>query len=286
MVVAKKKFEILANLTIRDEEFEWVRQRVYKLAGIHLVDSKKAMVVTRLSRRLVELGIHTFAEYITYLERDDDEVLHMINSITTNITRFYREERQFEVMKEKILPELLQHKRQQSQPRLRIWSAGCSSGEEVYTVLMETMVYLREHPFPALDVKVLGSDIDTTVLQKARSGLYNEEEMLGVGEERRKEFFEVNPDGLWKFRDMYRRHTVFHKINLVYDNFAFKNPIDIIYCRNVVIYFDNETKNKVYRKFHGVLGNPGYFFSGHSENLFKQKGLFRFLEKSIYEKIA
>ena len=274
------------ELKLDDEEFRKIRDIVYKTTGIRLSENKRALIVSRLYKRLRELNISSFDSYIFRLESEPNEVALFINRITTNLTRFYREENQFEVLHKSILPIIEENKKRKGEKTLRIWSAGCSTGEEVYTILFE-LVRAYQGQFPSsLDVKILGSDIDTDVLKKASSGKYSLEELRGLNQEQVDEYFDKLPDSIYSVKDRLRRYVIFKRMNLVYDEFHFKNRIDIIFCRNVVIYFDRETKSKVYQKFHAVLNNPGFFFSGHSENLFKYNHLFTFIEKSIYKKVG
>lgn len=276
----------IPNYTLSDTEFRAVREIVWKTTGISLADSKKALVISRLARRLRELGCPTFFKYIQRLKTDSDEVLFLVNRITTNLTRFYREKGQFIPLKEKILPEILTAAVKKGKKNLRIWSAGCSTGEEVYTILFEILDYFKGVIPRALDVKILGTDIDTNVLKKANSGRYNNTELKGVEERAVVKYFNRVEEDRFEIKPQLKKYVVFSKLNLVYDDFKFKNKLDAIFCRNVVIYFNKETKEKVYQKFYSALDDPGYFFSGHSENLFQYPHMFKFVGKSVYKKVA
>jgi chemotaxis protein methyltransferase CheR len=272
-------------LTLSDNEFSQIRDIVRRSAGISLADSKKALVVSRLARRLNELKIHSFLTYINRLKGDADEVLFMINRITTNLTRFYRENAQFNVLRESILPEILKAKREKGEDTLRIWSAGCSTGEEVYSILFEVLAYFKGTAPVSPALKIMGSDIDTNVLRKAASGIYTVEELNGLDEQTKNRYFHPVPGGGFQVRDRFKKYTVFTKLNLVHDEFKFKNRIDVIFCRNVVIYFDQDSKQRIYEKFNGVMNDPGFLFSGHSENLFRYADLFKFVKKGVYKKV-
>lgn len=273
-------------LTLSDNEFSQIRDIVRNATGISLADSKKALVISRLARRLSELKIHSFLTYIKRLRADANEVLFMINRITTNLTRFYRESGQFAVLREVILPEIMKSKRERGEDSLRIWSAGCSTGEEVYTILFELFAYFKGTPPLTPVLKIMGSDIDTNVLRKAASGEYTVEELKGLDEDMKSHYFHHVSGDLFQVKDRFRKYTMFTKLNLVHDAFKFKNKIDVIFCRNVVIYFDQESKQKVYEKFHSVMNDPGFLFSGHSENLFRYSNLFKFLKKGVYKKVS
>jgi len=278
-----------AELILEDKEFQKIRSIVYETSGISLADSKKALIISRLTRRLQKLNISSFQSYIKHLESDSQEIYALVNRITTNLTKFYREKNQFDLLRKKILPHVLKGKEKKTEKSLRIWSAGCSTGEEVYSILFEILKTNNGKSllsYPPYNLKILGSDIDTNVLAKAESGQYSEEEIKGLEESLLKKYFYIISPGQYRVRDELRKYVVFRRINLAYDTFRFKEKIDIIFCRNVVIYFNIQTRRNVYEKFYSVLNEPGFFFSGHSENLFQYKHLFKFVEKSIYKKVV
>ncbi|MCP5103999.1 MAG: protein-glutamate O-methyltransferase CheR [bacterium] len=286
-MAACEKMEI-PTISLTDGEFQQIREIVWKTTGISLADSKKALVISRLARRLRELEIESFINYINRLKSDTDEILFLVNRITTNLTRFCREKAQFEILKERVLPEITAQAGKNREKNLRIWSAGCSTGEEVYTILFQVMAYFERRIPETIDLKIMGSDIDTNVLRKASSGLYSREELSGLEEcdFPIDDYFEPVPGDQLKVKKRFRKYVLFSKINLVYDEFDFKNKIDVVFCRNVVIYFNMETKQKLYGKFHSILNEPGYFFSGHSENLFQYPQLYEFVGKSVYKKVV
>ncbi len=275
----------IKTYNLSDKEFNEIKKIVFNLTGITLSDTKKALVISRLSKRLRKLNINSFSEYLSFLKDNREEIFLVINSITTNHTMFYRERNQFETLKKKILPELLKYKKVLNNNKLRIWSSACSSGEEVYTILFELFEYFNGKIPSNLDLKVLGSDIDTNVLKKARTGIYTADELKGIELSILKKYFDKIDDKAYAVKKRIKEYAIFSKINLVYDDFKFKNPIDILFCRNVTIYFSTETKSRIYEKFHEVMNNPSYYFSGHAESLFNYSHLFKFMEKSIYKKV-
>ncbi len=280
-----EKMEIV-EVRLSDGEFLKIRDIVFKTTGIHLVESKRALVVSRLYKRLRELGYSSFEPYIVLLESDPAEVARFINRMTTNLTKFYRENNQFEMLRSTVLSQIIESKKSKGKQFLRVWSAGCSTGEEVYTILLELLEEFHGVIPTTLDLKILGSDIDTDVLNKAVSGQYTLEELKGIDAPKLDAYFDRVSDTEYKLKSRLRQYVVFKRINLVYDPFRFKHSVDIIFCRNVVIYFDHETRKTVYEKFHAVMNTPGFFFSGHSENLFKYNHLFKFIGKSIYKKVG
>lgn len=276
----------LFDLKLSDFEFKKIRSIVYNATGIHLIDSKRALVVSRLARRLRQLNMDSFLTYINLLESDADEVLLLINRITTNLTKFYREKSQFAVLRNQLFSIIMETKKQRGENWLRVWSAGCSTGEEVYTILFELIEAFNGHLPANLDFKILGSDIDTNVLHKASHACYSSEEIADLPIETRDKYMEKIENNQFRVKQYWRQYVIFRRINLVTELFSFKRKLDIIFCRNVVIYFDKKTRENLYHKFYTVLNDPGYFFSGHSENLFKYNNLFRFVEKSIYKKVV
>ena len=276
----------ITELQLSNLEFQTIRTIVYNTTGINLSDSKRALIVSRLSKRVRQLQFNSFSSYIKLLESDTDEVLFMINRITTNLTKFYREDSQFKVLQNRIFPDLIENKKKTGENRMRIWSAGCSTGEEVYTILIEIINAFNGSIPSSFDMKILGSDIDTNVLKKASSGIYSGSETYGLKPAMLETYFDKLSSSLYRIKRHWRQYVLFKRINLVYDDFNFKRKVDIIFCRNVVIYFDNDTREKLYNKFHAVLNDPGFFFSGHSENLFKYHHVFKLMEKSVYEKVV
>lgn len=273
------------EIKLNDHEFNQIRKIVYKTAGINLTESKRALVISRLARRLRQLKLNSFQRYIHLLSQDADEVLLMINRITTNLTRFYREQNQFPVLREVVVPLIHEQSRRRGRP-FRVWSAGCATGEEVYTIVFEIANAFDGHIPANLKFRVLGSDIDTSVLKKAATGIYSDEEIADIKHADREKYFDILSPHLFRVKDKWRKYTDFKRINLVYDDFKFNHKMDIIFCRNVVIYFDKETRATLYEKFHTVLNEPGFLFAGHSENLFKYNHVFKFVEKSIYRKVG
>jgi len=274
---------ISSNLNLNKKDFNRIRDIVFKNTGISLSDAKGPLIVSRLSKRLIRMGIPDFTTYVELLEEKDVEVLELINRITTNLTYFYREADQFKILQETILENILSAKKNKN--ILRIWSAACSTGAEVYTILFEMLEYFKGIVPSNMDLKILGSDIDTTVLNKAKSGAYTKEELNKLNPEKVNKYFNRIDEDLFVIKEELKKFVGFRKINLVYDEFKFKQKIDIIFCRNVAIYFDDETKDKLYKKFYNVISDEGYIFSGQSENLFKWNDKFKFIKKSIYKRI-
>ncbi|MGH8615468.1 MAG: CheR family methyltransferase [Gammaproteobacteria bacterium] len=267
------------------KDFDRLRGLVRRHTGISLCDLKQDMMYRRLSPRLKELGLTSFAEYSQCLSGgSSDEIEQFTNAITTNLTSFFREPHHFEYLANTALPELVAQKA--SLRRLRIWSAGCSSGEEAYSLAMVVKESLPDSA--EWDVRILATDIDSNMLIKARRGICSQERVQDLSKGRLKRFF---LNGCGNYRGMVRvvpqlRSLVhFKRLNLVHE-WPMRGPFDIIFCRNVVIYFDKETKCATFDRFAELMGNGNHLFVGHSENLFRLSDRFHLVHKTIYRKVA
>ena len=274
------------QLVIGDSEFDAIRQLVKAKTGISLGLHKRDLVVSRLARRLRVLDLADFRAYIDYLNSDDGtEMVQMINRITTNKTDFFREKHHFDFLSKTLLPELASAGDSAGKRTLRAWSAGCSSGEEPYSLAVTLREFFANRP--GWDVKLLATDLDTSILEKASRGEYEAAalepvpvalvnkyfERQGRGEGAR---FQVKPD--------LRSLITFRKFNLMHPEYPIKVPLDFVFCRNVLIYFEQEDKLNILRKFHNVIKPGGYIFVGHSESLMMAKDLFHYVATTVYRK--
>lgn len=274
---------MIKDFNLSDEDFFKFRDLIYQEAGIKLNDVKKILVQSRLMKRLRELKLDNFSDYHSYLmDNFDVEKINFINAITTNKTDFFRENDHFEYMKSVILPHIDAKK-----PReLRIWSAGCSTGEEPYTISMTVMDYYGKREMPEL--LILATDIDTQVLQKGINGVYSEERLATVDERIIKTYFTSdggeNPN--YEIRDFVRKTVYFRRLNLLQDSYPMKKQFDIIFCRNVIIYFDRDMQKKLFANFYNYLKDDGYLLIGHSENITSITDRFRLAGRTIYTKVV
>lgn len=276
---------LIQSLDLTDNEFQLFREIIYRETGINMSDKKRKLIVARLSKRLRALNLTSFTEYHRYLNespRADEEIVNLINRVTTNKTDFFREKQHFDFLLHDLYPRMIEQGMKTGVRRLRIWSAGCSSGEEPYTLAMVTAEAFRGAR--GWDIKILATDLDTEILGKAVEGVYPTQSVSPVPREylvkyfsRSKESYEVNP-GL-------KSMVSFRRLNLTDGTFPMKNPFDIIFCRNVIIYFDSKTKEELLNKFHRHLKDGGYMFIGHSESLMHMKDKFRYLKHTIYQKV-
>lgn len=266
------------------EHFERVREIVTAHSGIVLSDAKQDMVYSRLVRRLRKNNIDNFDDYCTLMEDNEhEEFTHFINAITTNLTSFFRENHHFEFLANNALPKVM--KKNKLTKRIRIWSAGCSTGMEPYSIAMVVKEVVPENM--GWDVKILATDLDTNVLDTAAQGIYDIDRVTGISEQRAKRWVKqgqgANSDKV-KISKHLKSLIHFKQLNLLHD-FPFKGPIDLIFCRNVVIYFDKETQKILFEKFANIHADDGYLFIGHSETLYNVSERYKLLKNTVYEKI-
>lgn len=258
-------------------DFARVQSLIYQRAGISLHDGKHAMVYSRLSRRLRETGHSSFHEYLTWLENNDGpEWQEFVNALTTNLTAFFREQHHFEIFANHL----------QSKPAgtaWRVWCNAASTGEEPYSIVMTAIESLGSNP----SFKLTASDIDSKVLTTAGNGIYRLESLKGVGPERVQKFFlrgKGSNSGMARVKPELRKLIDFMSVNLIRDDWPFKEPFDVVFCRNVMIYFDAPTQRRVLEKIHRVLKPGGLLFVGHAENFSESKDLFTLRGKTVYER--
>ncbi|MCB1875748.1 MAG: protein-glutamate O-methyltransferase CheR [Chromatiales bacterium] len=274
----------------RAREFEYTRRDFDALrrisnahTGIIVGDDKFDMFYSRLSKRLRVYGLRTFAEYVTFLnENPDQEFEQFINSITTNLTSFFRENHHFEFLRHQLLPELV--RKNFSSRRIRIWSAGCSTGEEPYSIAMTLKEALVAHR--DWDVKVLATDIDSNVLNTAAAGIYPLERASGLSRERLKRWFRKGKGEQTqrvRVHPELREMISFRPLNLM-GEWPMKGPFDAIFCRNVLIYFDADTKERLVQRFTELLPPGGHLFVGHSESLSKVSAGIKLIGNTVYTK--
>ncbi|SFD35853.1 CheR family methyltransferase [Pseudoalteromonas denitrificans] len=265
---------------LTDSEFTHIVDLVYKACGIVLGEHKREMVYSRLARRIRSLKLDNFEQYLDYLDSNKDkEFSHFINAITTNLTSFFREMHHFEFLKNTLVPELI--KKNRPTKRVRIWSAGCSTGEEPYSIAMTVA-----NMFPiGWDVKILATDLDSNVLAKASNGEYSANSTTGLEAETLKKWFFKDKQGdNYKVKPELKKMIHFKRLNLL-QKWPMKGPFDFIFCRNVVIYFDIATKENLFQNYADILTPDSYLFLGHSESMSKEQKRFSGLGKTIYKKI-
>lgn len=263
-----------------DADFDYIRRIVAEQVGISLADHKRQLVYGRLSRRLRALRLPSFGDYCRLLEEDgSSEIGNLVNAITTNVTSFYREAHHFELLGGTLIPERLSQKAD----RLRIWSAGCSSGEEPYSIAITVAEALGS---ARIDGKILATDIDANCLAQAKNGVYSQDDIEKVSPAQRRRWFQKgsgSQTGKARVKDDLKRLITFNSLNLMHP-WPMNGPFDAIFCRNVVIYFDKDTKAKLVSRFADLLRTGGYLFLGHSESLHGVSQRFRLAGRTAYKK--
>lgn len=273
----------LREFAFGNEDFEALRQLVKRITGINLSDQKRELVYGRLARRLRALQLRTFAEYREVLARDGGhEIVQFCNAITTNLTAFFREPHHFDYLREHVLRATradLAGRR-----RIRIWSAGCSTGEEAYSL---AITVLESMPDAHLcDIRILATDLDSDVLQRGRLGVYPAERLKSLSPQRRARYFIERPHGAslsYEAAPELKALVTFKQLNLMHP-LPMRGPLQAIFCRNVVIYFDKDTQRDLFARV-ARLQRPGdLLFLGHSESLFKVSDDYTLIGKTIYRR--
>jgi chemotaxis protein methyltransferase CheR len=265
-------------------DFDFLRRLANERTGIVVSDDKFDMFYSRLARRLRHLGLRDFAAYCELLRSaaGAGEMPELVNAITTNLTAFFREQHHFDFLAQRLVPGLSTHA--DGAGRVRVWSAGCSTGEEPYSVAITLGELL---PAPRWDVSVLATDIDSNVLVHAARGVYPLERVKGIPVERLRRWFlkgRGSNEGRAKVRPELQRHVRFEQLNLM-EPWSVE-PMDAIFCRNVIIYFDKPTKARLVDRFADALRDGGYLFVGHSESLYKVSDRFQLIGNTVYRKVA
>lgn len=259
-----------------NSDFDHVQKLIYQRAGISLHDGKHAMVYSRLSRRLRDTGHNSFKEYLSWLESaDGPEWQEFVNALTTNLTSFFREHHHFEIFSDFL-------KSRASSAECRVWCSAASTGEEPYSIAMTASEVLGKSKF-----SLQASDIDSKVLATAAQGVYRQEGLKGVPDELVRKYFlrgKAGNAGLVRVKPELRQAINFLIVNLIKDDWPFRDPFDAVFCRNVMIYFDAATQRKVLEKIHRFMKPGALLFVGHAENFSDSRDLFVLKGKTVYER--
>ncbi len=258
---------------LTEKDFQRLSEFIYTECGIKMPLAKKTMLESRLQKRLRALGIVSFKEYCDYIFSPaglKKELIHMINVVTTNKTDFFREPNHFSYLTSRVLPEYISKQRTEPTRKLKVWSAGCSTGEEPYTlamVLSEFALKCQDIPF---DFLILATDISTKVLDKAMRAIYDQTSIAPVPQKLKKKYLLRSKDrisNLARIVPELREKVKFRRLNFLESDFGMREPMDIIFCRNVIIYFDRPTQEKLLGRFCRHLSPGGHILLGHSEAL-------------------
>lgn len=271
-------------IPISDIEFDKIAKLVYKNFGINLTESKKSLVIGRLQKVLKQHNFTTFKDYINHVEKGDKSAMtELVNRISTNHTFFYREYDHFEFFEKKALPEAKAFRMKQGNRKLKLWCAAASKGDEPYTIMIHLMRFLGRD-YSLWEAGLLATDISEDALREAVEGVYELARIDKIDRETIQQCFDYE-NGFYRVKEEIRREVMFRKFNLMMPTFPFKGDFDMIFCRNVMIYFDEKTKAELATKLYNQLRTGGYLFIGHSETLNGLGTPFKHVQSAIYQKI-
>jgi len=274
-----------AKLT--QEDFNRLSSFIYRESGIKMPPVKRVMLQSRLQKRLKELKMSSFKEYCSYVfsnEGLNSEIIHMLDVVSTNKTDFFREPNHFDFLTSNILPEMVANSKHNK--FLKVWSAGCSSGEEPYTIAIVLFEFFASHL--GYDFSILGTDISTAILQKAIDAVYKEDKVEGIPLELKRKYMlrskdRTNPT--IKIIPQLRSKVHYERLNFMDEYYNLKDYFDIVFCRNVLIYFDRQTQEKVINKLCIKLNTGGYFFLGHSESIMNMNVPLKQIKPTVFQKV-
>jgi len=270
---------------LSNKEYELISGLIYNKFGINLGEQKRALIVGRLNKVLHQYGFTTFEEYYNYLikEQSGEALKTLVDRISTNHTFFWREHDHFDYLIKTVLPEFAASSKNIGNRSLKIWCSGCSSGEEPYTIAM----LLREYfgvSLSSWDTGILATDISSLALDKAKKGIYSDENISKLPVHLRNGYFKNIGNSQLEVIPQLRELLLFRRLNLIADNYPFKNKFHIIFCRNVMIYFDKATREALLTRYSRYIVDGGYLFIGHSESLGRMTHDFDYIKPAVYRK--
>lgn len=272
-------------IRLSDTEFQKIRDLVYQKVGITLNKQKKSLVVGRLQKILRKNGFINFDQYLNHVVNDTtgNSLVTLVDRISTNHTFFYREFDHFEYFSKKILPAVKRQFNNGKAGKIRLWCAGCSSGEEPYTLSMLIDNFLGSEA-SKWDIGILATDISVSALEKAKTAIYSDENVERLPSALKSKYLKSAGTGQWTIEDKIKKRIMYKRLNLMRPEYPFKGKFQIIFCRNVMIYFDLKTREELVEKFHRYTENAGYLFIGHSETLGRGNQFFEYLQPAVYQK--
>lgn len=273
-------------MPLTDQEFNRIREFVYSYAGINLTEQKRALVIGRLQKLVGKNGFTSFTQYLDWVEGEGGgaAVEEMINRISTNHTFFFRENAHFEYLRDTALPDVEAMMQRQGARDLRVWCAAAATGEEPYTLAMVLRDYFGTG-YAQLDAGLLATDISTSALAAAANGVYSDERITHVPAKLKNKFLKKTAPDQWEVSPELKRDIMYRRFNLMNERWPFKGKFHLIFCRNVMIYFDQKTRNELAAKFFHFLHPGGYFFIGHSETLGRDTTPFSYVMPAVYRKV-
>lgn len=268
---------------ITEDEYTLLRDLINRESGISFARLRREIILSRISRRLKELNFERFHDYYERVLEDHDELSELIDRVSTNVTQFFREPKQFDFLSHAAIPEILST----ASKKIRVWSAGCSTGEEPYSIAMAFQDAFDRHGCKNPDFKILASDISTRVLREAEEGIYTAEEVSQVPLPFLSKYFLAgvgHNEGLYQAKKALKDSVLFRRINLTEEVYPIRGVFDFIFCRNVIIYFEKATQDRVVRALLRFLKPGGYLLCGHSESLIGLRNMLRAVQPCIYMK--
>ena len=285
--MATAALKAMREFELTEDDFRFLARQVYELTGIVIHERKRDMLYSRLSRRLRTLNLASFRDYCDYVggPTGASEVGAMINAVTTNLTHFFRESHHFDHLRDVALPAFAAAGRQSGMQKLRLWSAGCSSGEEPYSIAMT--VKSAAVDFSRWDLRILATDLDTDMVTKGAAGRYRAADAEGIPAEMAAKYTDevaTRAGAEIRMRDGLKQMIAFKQLNLMGD-WPMRGPFDAIFCRNVMIYFDHPTKARLIDRYAELLRPDGWLYIGHSESLSKVSDRFQLVGRTIYRRV-
>lgn len=271
---------------LKEKEYDKLKDLIYRESGINLGSAKREMLKARLGKRLRALNLDCFTKYYKYVTKENPgELVNLIDRVSTNKTSFFREPKHFDFLRNTVLQKkIIESKKHLNTVNLRIWSSACSSGEEPYSIIMSIMDAMP--PGVNLNLKILGTDISTEILAKAKKGVYEEQKhMDDLNPELLRKYFKKGKgemEGHIRVKNEFIQKVTFRHFNLLIDNYPFNKKFDVIFCRNVMIYFDAHTREKIINNMYNYVEKGGYLFLGHSESLTGVTSPFKYVAPTIY----
>jgi len=274
-------------LPLTDGDFRFVSDLVYDTFGIKLTEQKRSLVASRLSKRVRQLGYSSFHDYFAHLrdDRSGAELSELINRVTTNHSYFFRERDHFDVLTSEILPGLVDAASGRAGASIKVWSAGCAAGEEPYTMAMILRDVMSRRPGgSSVDASILATDVSLSALLEARTGVYAESRLKELPKAYRSSFLQAAGADAWGVTDAIRSMVLFKRLNLMTVPYPFRSQFDVVFCRNVMIYFDPPSRAKLVDAIYKVVKPGGWFFIGHSESLPRDTCPFSYVRPATYRK--
>ncbi|MFP4209741.1 MAG: CheR family methyltransferase [Alkalispirochaeta sp.] len=255
---------------LSDADFERFRSLIYDESGIHFSESNRTILESRLKERLRIAKLATVGEYYTFVRGDAEEMKVLLDAVTTNLTRFFRNAAHWETFEKFVVPDLIAHKRKTGNSRIKVWSAGCSTGEEPYTIAMELLELLPQ----GFSIEIIASDLSLKSVLTGQQGFYAESRVAGIPEPLLAKYFDRRQDG-YQIKDQVKKLIKFDYHNLKHD--SGQRNLDVVFCRNVLIYFDEAAQKAVVDRFWEAMAPHSFLFIGHSESLFGMQTKFKFI---------